>query len=146
MSKSQKFIYIISILSIISAILGIALYILVLMGMNLVDISELEDIQVTENDVAEINIGVTIMIVSELVEILLGIHGIHAAHDAKKYAPVLVVTIIEIALVFIGIIFSFIENEFKWTELIEFILPLLMLFAANNIRKQAKTMEEIKRN
>ena len=60
-----------------------------------------------------------------------------AANDSKKAGPLLVLSAISLCVGIVGIIAATIGGGFKVESLIKLVPPALMLWCANNLKKQA---------
>ena len=142
MSGSQKFINVISILNIVFGAIGVILSILGIIGIGSVDYAAAlaqsgVDVQ---RGLSMSYAGMVVLMISSLFELILGILGVRAARDAMKIGPVFVVAVIDMVLTLAGIILSVIAGNFQWSRIFSLVLPLLVLYAANNIRNQKNAM------
>ena len=69
---------------------------------------------------------------------IVGILGLRAAKDASKIKPVFVLSIISLAVGVVSLIMSITGGSFKASDLAGLVGSALMVFCANNVRKQAQ--------
>ena len=142
MSGSQKFINVIGILDIIFGALGLVLGIISLIGLGSASAAAAIAQAGLEVAVASSMLygALIVLLISSLFDLILGILCVRAARDATKIGPVFVVAVIDMILTAVGIILGIVTKSFSWTSLFSLILPALVLYAANNIRKQKNEM------
>ena len=138
MSKSQKFIGIVSILNIIGGAIWILFGILAICGASIAGNEELVKKAGDENAPILVTLFIVMLIVSGVFSLICGILGIRAARDASKIKPVFILSVISLAVAVIGLIAGIIGGEFSVSGILDLVAPGLMLFCANNVRKQAK--------
>ena len=137
MSKSQKYINIISILNIIGGAIFIVLAIVGFAGKGAVGDAALVEQAGTAAAPSMANAFLIGMIASGALSLITGILGVRAAKDATKVKPVLILSGISLAIVVIGLVGSIFSKEFSASGLLELIAPALMFWCANNVKKQA---------
>ena len=137
MSKSQKYINIISILNIIGGAIFIILGIVGFAGKGAVGNAALVEQAGTADAPAMANAFLIVMIGSGVLSLITGILGVRAAKDATKVKPVFILSAISLAVVVIGLIGSIISGSFSASGLLELVAPGLMFWCANNVKKQA---------
>lgn len=134
MSKSQKYINIVSILNIIGGAAQIIIGILGAIGAGAVGADVLAQ---QGGDAASVTGFVIALIVAGAFSLICGILGVRAAKDASKIKPVFTLACISLAVGLIGVIANVISGKFAIGNLTELVAPLLMVICANNVRKQA---------
>lgn len=137
MSKSQKYINIVSILNIIGGAIFIILGIVGFAGKSAVGNAALVEQTGTAAAPAMANGILIAMIASGALSLITGILGVRAAKDATKVKPVLILSAISLAIVVIGLIGNIINGSFTASGILELVAPGLMFWCANNVKKQA---------
>ena len=147
-SGSQKVLLVISILSIIGAVLVLLSGLAMMMGGALfgsIDSSEaasaLAGTDITQDEAGVIAgmLGI-IVIFSGVVELIMGILGVRAANNSQKIMPVWVFAIIEVILCVIGLASTVADGTFSSqgvSTVISLVFAVLILWIANNIKKEA---------
>ncbi len=79
-----------------------------------------------------------VLIIACIFEIIVGILGLRAAKDASKVMPVFVLSIISLVIGVISLIMGITGGSFKASDLTSVVGSALMVFCANNVRKQAQ--------
>ena len=134
MSKSQKYINIISILNIIGGAAQIVIGLLGAIGAGAVGADALAQ---QGGNASSVTGFVIALIVAGAFSLICGILGVRAAKDASKIKPVFTLACISLVVGAIGVIANIIGGKFAISNLIELVAPALMVFCANNVRKQA---------
>lgn len=147
-SGSQKALLVISIISIVFAVIGILLGLMTLLGGALVGAVPAEDASeaLAGSGINQAQAGVLVGVmgfVTVLIsafELVVGILGVRAANDNQKIMPVWVLAIVELVLCVIAVIMVFVNGTFA-TDGVSSILSLaigaLIFWIANNIKKEA---------
>jgi len=147
-SGSQKFLLVISIISIVIAALGILGSIAGIMGGAFVGAADpqevssaLSDTGLTQGEASGFVVGVfLVLLIASAVQLIVGILGVRAANDNQKIMPVWVLALVEVILYIIGIIIAIVNGSFgtDWlSSIISLAFGILMFWVANNIKKQA---------
>ena len=146
-SGSQKALLVISIITIIFAVIGLIFSVLAITGGALfgaADLGEaagtLQDAGATQGEVAA---GVTlfglVLLIACVIELIEGILGVRAANDNQKIMPVWVLAIIGVVISFIGAMGLAVQG--RLTEdpamIVSLVVSALMFWIANNIKTQA---------
>ena len=147
-SRSQKVLLVLSILSIISAVIVLAGGLILMVGgaaFGAADSAEaasvLEGSGITQGEAGLLASGAGLVIICEgIVELIMGILDIRAANDNRKIMPVWVISIIELILSAISLITTIVNGSFA-TQSVSVIATLvfagLMMWIANNIKMEA---------
>lgn len=146
-SGSQKALLVISIITIVFAVIGLILSAMTIAGGALVgaiDSNEaaevLEGTGVTQGQVAA-GIGFVgiVLLIGCVIELIEGILGVRAANDNQKIMPVWVLAIIGLVISFIGAMFLAVQGRLtdSPSTIITLVMSALMLWIATNIKKQA---------
>ena len=136
-SGSQLYIKIVSILNIIGGALFLLIGILAIFGKNVVGDSALIEQARDTTAPAAVTAFIIALILSGAFSLFCGIIGMRAANDPKKAGPLLVLSAISLCVGIVGIIAATIGGGFKVESLIKLVPPALMLWCANNVKKQA---------
>ena len=147
-SGSQKFLLVISIISIVVAVLGILASLLGVMGGALfgaIDSTEassaLSGTGFTQGEASGLIVFVFLFaLISSVIELVVGILGVRAANDNQKIMPVWVIALIEVILYVISLIATAVNGNFAadgLTYIISLVVAVLLFWVANNIKKQA---------
>ena len=146
-SGSQKVLFVLSIINIVIAVLGIlAAYLTITRGAMLsgVDLGDatapLKNLGINQGEGgAFVSIMGIVILLASVLELVTGVLGIRAANDSQKIMPVWVLAIIGIIISFVGAIIVVVSGELaNNTSLIaSLIMGALMLWIANNIKVQA---------
>ena len=148
-SGSQKVLLVLSILSIIGAIIWVLTAVFGFFGSGVIsalDPSEAESLVsetgVTQGDASGMMFGIGIgALLSAAVGIIEGVLGIIASGDASKIGPVRFLIICQLVLTVAGVVLDLTSGSKQFTELssefISLILNLFMLWICNNIKNQA---------
>ena len=137
MSNSQKYIKVISIIDIIFGVIGLIIGVLGATGGFLVA-SGATGADVAATDAAGFGAAMVIVALSCVFTIIVGILGLRAAKDASKIMPVFVLSIISLVIGVVSLIMSVTGGSFKASDLTGLVGSALMVFCANNVRKQAQ--------
>lgn len=137
MSKSQKYIKIISIIDIILGIIGLVVGILGAVG-GFVVAGGGTGAEVAATDAAGFGVGMVLTAIASIITIIVGILGLRAAKDASKIKPVFVIAIISLVITVISVIGGLVGGKFDTADLFSLVGDVLMVFCANNVRKQAQ--------
>lgn len=135
MSNSQKYINIISILNIIGGAAQIIIGLLGAFGAGSVGADAIAH-QAGASAPTAVTGFIIALIVAGVFSLICGILGVRAAKDASKIKPVFVLACISLAVALVGNIASIIGGSFSIGNLTELVAPALMVFCANNVRKQ----------
>ena len=147
-SGSQKVLLVLSILNIIGAVLILLGGLALMLGgavFGAVPSSEaaaaLAGSGVTQGEAGAIaGIAGFVIILSVVVELVMGILGVRAANDNQKIMPVWVLAIISLVLNAIGLVSTIVNGSFGTqgaSAIIGLILSVLMMWIANNIKREA---------
>lgn len=134
MSNSQKYINVISILNIIGGAFGLIAGILAAVGGGIAG-DALAQTEGAPTAATVIGFAIALMIAGGL-SLLTGILGVRAAKDASKIGPVFVLAALSFGVTVIGIIASLVGGSFSLSSLTELVPTGLMLWCANNVKKQ----------
>lgn len=137
MSNSQKYIKIISIIDIVFGVIGLIVGVLGATG-GFIAASGATGADVAATDAAGFGGVMIILAIACIFEIIVGILGLRAAKDASKIKPVFVLSIISLAVGVVSLIMSITGGSFKASDLAGLVGSALMVFCANNVRKQAQ--------
>lgn len=137
MSNSQKYINIVSILNIIGGAAQIVFGILGAIGAGFVGSAAINAEAGSATAAASVTGFVIALIVSGAFSLICGILGVRAAKDASKIKPVFTLACLSLAVSAIGIIANIIGGQFSIGDLAQLVAPALMVWCANNVRKQA---------
>ena len=137
MSNSQKYIKIISIIDIVFGVLGLIVSAAAATG-GFVLASGATGADVAATDAMGFGAAMVIVALSSIFTIIVGILGLRAAKDASKVKPLFVVSIISLAVGVVSVILSVTGGTFKVSDLSGLVGSALMVFCANNVRKQAQ--------
>ena len=147
-SGSQKALLVLSILNIIGAVLALLSGLAMMMGgalIGAVDSSEaaaaLQGTGVTQGEIGVVAALAGFMVIfGGIVELIMGILGVRAANNNQKIMPVWVLAIISLVLNAIGLVAAIVNGSFA-TQGVSYILALilvvLMMWIANNIKREA---------
>lgn len=136
MSNSQKYINIISILNIIGGAAQIIIGLLGAFGVGSVGADAIAQQAGDASAHTAVTGFIIALIVAGVFSLICGILGVRAAKDASKIKPVFVLACISLAVALVGNIASIIGGSFSIGNLTELVAPALMVFCANNVRKQ----------
>ena len=135
-SGSRLYIKIVSILNIIGGALYLLFGILALFGKNVVGDSALIEKAGDASAPAAVTAFIIALILSGAFSLFSGIIGLRAANDPKKAGPLLVLSALSLCVGIAGIVAATIGGGFKLESLIKLVPPALMLWCANNVKKQ----------
>ena len=147
-SGSQKVLLVLSILNIIGAVLGLLGGLAIMLGgafFGAVPASEaasaLEGTGVTQGEAGAL-VGVLgfVVILSGVIELVMGILGVRAANDNQKIMPVWVLSIASLVLNAIALVSTIVNGTFGTqgaSSIVGLILAVLMMWIANNIKREA---------
>lgn len=141
-SGSQKALLVLSIIEIVLAAIAFIGGALIALGGGLIGASP-TDAGMTASEAGAVGgvavvLGV-VLIVSAVISLLCGIFGIRAANDANKVMPVWVLTLIELIICVISLIWAIVDGSFgsqASTLIISAAFSLIMFLIANSIRNQ----------
>ena len=136
MSGSQKFIYIVSILNIIGGAAYLLFGILAALGVGITGTERLVQETGEQQAGAYAIIFIVILVALGAFSLITGILGVRAAHDASKINPVFILAAISLIISVISLIMAITEKKFSATTLASVVGPALMLWCANNVKKQ----------
>ena len=135
-SGSRLYIKIVSILNIIGGALYLLFGILALFGKNVVGDSALIEKAGDASAPAAVTAFIIALILSGAFSLFSGIIGLRAANDPKKAGPHLVLSALSLCVGIAGIVAATIGGGFKLESLIKLVPPALMIWCANNVKKQ----------
>lgn len=140
MDGSRKALKIISIILVVYAILLLLLGIFLVVGGSLPGIGS--ETVIVENTtvglgVASIILGV-VAIGGALINLVLGLLGLRGAKNPAKIGAFYILAIIGAILNAFGVVSSIIQGSFNPSSLISFVLALVCVFLAYNIKKNAR--------
>ena len=136
MSGSQKFIYIVSILNIIGGAAYLLFGILAALGVGITGTERLVQETGEQQAGAYAIIFIVILVALGAFSLITGILGVRAAHDASKINPVFILAAISLIISVISLIVAIAEKKFSAATLASVVGPALMLWCANNVKKQ----------
>ena len=137
MSNSQKYIKIISIIDIVFGVLGLIVSAAGAAG-GFVLASGATGANVAATDAMGFGAAMVILALSCIFTIVVGILGLRAAKDASKIKPLFIVSVISLAIGVVSVVMSVTDGSFKASDLTGLVGSALMVFCANNVRKQAQ--------
>ena len=140
MSKSngsQLYIKIVSILNIVGGALYVLFGILAIFGKNVVGDSALIEQSGDATAPAAVTAFIIALILSGAFSLFSGIIGLRAANDPKKTGPLIILSTLSLCVGIVGIVAATIGGGFKVESIIKLVPPALMLWCANNVKKQA---------
>ena len=140
MSKSngsQLYIKIVSILNIIGGALYLLIGVLAIFGKNVVGDSALIEQARDTTAPAAVTAFIIALILSGAFSLFSGIIGLRAANDPKKTGPLIILSTLSLCVGIVGIVAATIGGGFKVESIIKLVPPALMLWCANNVKKQA---------
>ncbi len=151
-SGSQKALLVISIISIIFAVLGIILGLMALAGGGLLGAVNPADLDASTAASLE-NSGLSMpmigalagifggaILVGSIIELICGILGVRAANDNQKIMPVWVLAIIELVFAVAGVVAAVANGVFSQSAaslLCSVAFAVVYLWIANNVKKEA---------
>lgn len=147
-SGSQKFLLVVSIISIVFGVFACLGAILTFMGSAVIGTAESPELTeslagsgYTQGDVAGM-IGIlgASLLLYAILDVLVGILGIRAANDNQKIMPVWVLAIIALVLEAIALILVIVGGDFSQnglTTIFSLLISALMFWVANNIKREA---------
>ena len=148
-SGSQKVLLVLSILSIIGAIIWVLTAVFGFFGSGVIsalDPSEAESLisetGVSQGDASGMMFGIGIgALLSAAVGIIEGVLGIMASNYASKIGPVRFLVICQLVLTVAGVVLDLVSGSKQFTELssefVSIVLNVFMLWICNNIKNQA---------
>lgn len=147
-SGSQKVLLVISILNIIGAAFGILGAIAMISGgalLGAVDPTRaagaLAESGLTQSEASALaSVGGILVLITAVIELVLGILGVRAANDNQKIKPVWVIAIVELVICIIGVISILVRGNFNAnaaSTIVSLIFAIFTMWIANNIKKQA---------
>ena len=147
-SGSQKVLLVLSILNIIAAVLMLLGGLLVMLGGAMFGAAPASDAAaalqgtgVTQGEAgALVGVAGFVIVFAGIVELLVGILGVRAANDNQKVMPVWVLSIIQVVLYAISLGMIITGGSFGTqgaSAIISLILAVLVLWIANNIKREA---------
>lgn len=147
-SGSQKVLLVLSIISIVFAVLGILAGLMSLAGGVLFGAADPEQVAdvLADTGVTQSQAGAAIgilggsIIISCVIELIIGILGVRAANDARKIMPVWVLAIIQLVFSVLGLVASIVNGSFgadAFSIVITLIFAVLIFWISNNIKQQA---------
>ena len=136
-SGSQLYIKIVSILNIIGGALFLLIGILAFFGKNVVGDSALIEQARDTTAPAAVTAFIIALILSGAFSLFSGIIGLRAANDPKKTGPLIILSALSLCIGIVGIVAATIGGGFKVESIIKLVPPALMLWCANNVKKQA---------
>jgi len=147
-SGSQKFLLVVSIISIVVAVLGIITGLLAMVGGAMLGSLDPQEASEALNgtgmsqDQAGAMVGTVgiVLIVCYVVQLIVGILGVRAANDNQKIMPVWVLALVELILYCLSLVFTVVNGDFGTqgaTIIGSLLVAVLMFWVANNIKKQA---------
>ena len=142
MSKSQKYIKIVSILSIIGGIITIILGTVGAAGLGVATqnpqlATELSSVEGYTPEMGTTAIGALIgLAFTGLLNIIAGIFGLRAAKDANKVGPLYIWSLISMVFSIIGFVATAAKGSADLSAVINVIFPIILFICANNVKKQ----------
>ena len=136
-SGSQLYIKIVSILNIVGGALYVLFGILAIFGKNVVGDSALIEQSGDATAPAAVTAFIIALILSGAFSLFSGIIGLRAANDPKKTGPLIILSTLSLCVGIVGIVAATIGGGFKVESIIKLVPPALMLWCANNVKKQA---------
>ena len=136
-SGSQLYIKIVSILNIIGGALYLLVGVLTIFGKNIVGDSALIEQARDTTAPAAVTAFIIALILSGAFSLFSGIIGLRAANDPKKTGPLIILSTLSLCVGIVGIVAATIGGGFKVESIIKLVPPALMLWCANNVKKQA---------
>ena len=147
-SGSQKVLLVLSIISIIVAVIGILFGIMKMLGGALLGMvpadeaaSALSESGLTQQEAgAFAGLAGFIVLIGCVIELIVGILGVRAANDNQKIMPVWVLAIIELILSAISLGSVVANGSFSsngLSAILSLVIAVLMLWIANNIKREA---------
>ena len=136
-SGSQLYIKIVSILNIIGGALYLLFGVLAIFGKNVVGDSALIEQARDTTAPAAVTAFIIALILSGAFSLFSGIIGLRAANDPKKTGPLIILSALSLCIGIVGIVAATIGGGFKVESIIKLVPPALMLWCANNVKKQA---------
>ena len=136
-SGSQLYIKIVSILNIVGGALYVLFGILAIFGKNVVGDSALIEQSGDATAPAAVTAFIIALILSGAFSLFSGIIGLRAANDPKKTGPLIILSTLSLCIGIVGIVAATIGGGFKVESIIKLVPPALMLWCANNVKKQA---------
>ncbi|MDO4182355.1 MAG: hypothetical protein Q4E12_01945 [Coriobacteriia bacterium] len=145
-SGSQKALKVISIILIVIAVLGIVLTAAIFAAANMPEVKEQLNAQMMSYgyDASQVGMAITviavIMLVSSLIDLLIGIFGLRGANDPSKIGVFWVLCIIGIIVSALAICSNLAQGQTSNmpSNLISLIVDAILLLLANNIKSQTK--------
>lgn len=80
--------------------------------------------------------ALVILLAAGVIGFVLGALGLRMAHSAKYLGPCLVISVVDVLLVFAAAIVTAIIRSFRWICILQLIFPALMFLAADAFRKR----------
>ena len=136
-SGSQLYIKIVSILNIIGGALYLLVGVLAIFGKNVVGDNALIEQARDTTAPAAVTAFIIALILSGAFSLFSGIIGLRAANDPKKTGPLIILSTLSLCVGIVGIVAATIGGGFKVESIIKLVPPALMLWCANNVKKQA---------
>lgn len=148
-SKSQKFLRVVSIISVIGAVISLILAALMIFGgvmFGAADPSEAAEV-LADTDMTQVEAGAAvsavgiIMVFEGLFSLIQGILGLRAAKDNQKIMPVWWISVISLALDALSLVTNLfsgsLTGETATSVISSLVVSALMFWIANNIKKEA---------
>lgn len=143
-SGAQKFLLVVSIINIVLGILAVIYGIVTLVGGRSAGGVSTEALMASganaveaEQVVTTINVLIILAIVTGVISLVQGILGIRAANDNQKVMPVWFISLISLAFAISNFITAIFQGNFQISMVASLIVPILMFWAANNIKSEA---------
>ena len=132
-SGSQLYIKIVSILNIIGGALFLLIGILAIFGKSVVGDAALIEQARDTTAPAAVTAFIVAMILSGAFSLII---GLRAANDPKKAGSLIILSALSLCVGIVGIVAATIGGGFKIESVIKLVPPALMLWCANNLKKQ----------
>ncbi|MDO4538590.1 MAG: hypothetical protein Q4B54_10550 [Coriobacteriales bacterium] len=150
-SGSQKFLLVVSIINIVFGALAVIMGLLAMTGgavigaVNTPEVtSAFDEAGMAQSTAAALVMGGSMLIIiTSVIDIVIGILGVRAANDNQKIMPVWVLCLIDLVLTIIGVIVSLVQNgslgsgSSMLSNILSIAMTVLMFYAANNIKREA---------
>ncbi len=150
-SGSQKFLLVVSIINIVFGALAVIMGLLAMTGGAVIGsvstpevTSAFDEAGMAQSTAAVLVMGGSMLIIiTAVIDIVIGILGVRAANDNQKIMPVWVLCLIDLVLTIIGVIMSLVQNgslgsgSSMLSNILSIAMTVLMFYAANNIKREA---------
>lgn len=150
-SGSQKFLLVMSIINIVFGALGIIIGLMAMAGGAVIGAVNTPEITSAFNEsgvpqsAAAIMVvaGSMLIVITSIVDVIVGILGVRAANDNQKIMPVWVLCLIDLVLTVVSVGMTLAQgNAFSdpsniFSIVLTLALSVLMFYAANNIKREA---------